>query len=94
MSVDALMDLCDQAAALLREIAPPCHDGHDWESVGGRGCTKELDVDCSQTVFQCRRCNAWDYGERGGPGHMECETHCRHGLIRYPARDIEPPEEA
>jgi hypothetical protein len=50
--------------------------GHAWQSVGGRGCPHELEAPCSQTAYQCERCDDWDYGERGGPADDECENHC------------------
>lgn len=46
--------------------------GHDWASVGGRQCPRNPDAACSQTVYRCRRCTDYDYGEPGGPAHREC----------------------
>jgi hypothetical protein len=45
---------------------------HDWQPDGGRQCPRG-DTACSQTVYRCARCGAWDYGEAGGPSHAECE---------------------
>jgi hypothetical protein len=30
-----------------------------------------------RAVYQCERCGAWDYGDRGGPGHADCVKYCR-----------------
>jgi hypothetical protein len=49
--------------------------GHEWLAIGGRGCPKKA-VECSQTVYQCARCAAWDYGYAGGPAHDDC-GECR-----------------
>lgn len=49
--------------------------GHKWKSVGGRRCpyaTELAEPMCSQTVYQCESCEAFDYGEPGGPAHQEC----------------------
>lgn len=49
-----------------------CASGHDWWSDGGRQCPRNPHSSCSQPVYQCARCGAYDYGEPGGPGHDEC----------------------
>lgn len=64
--------------ALIAEAAfapAPCAVAHDWEHEGGRSCPKEFD-DCSQAVYRCRTCGAWDYGTKGGPAHRECFALC------------------
>lgn len=48
-----------------------CAAGHDWETDGGRRCPHDADQ-CSQAVYRCRRCGAYDYGETGGPGAEDC----------------------
>lgn len=47
---------------------------HEWVSDGGRSCPR--DFDCSQTVYVCRACGQYDYGEKGGPGFDDCEIGC------------------
>jgi len=51
-----------------------CASGHDWESYGGRPCPRNEHAMQSQTVYRCRRCGAYDYGEPGGIGYRECIT--------------------
>ena len=51
-----------------------CASGHDWESYGGRQCPRNQHASASQTVYRCRRCGDYDYGEPGGIGHRECIT--------------------
>lgn len=46
---------------------------HVWKPDGGRPCPKGCN-DCTQTVFRCRRCGVYDYGDEGGPAHDECEV--------------------
>lgn len=68
--------------ALIREAstAPflqPCTQGLcAWESEGGRACPQDYDVNCSQAVYRCTTCGAWDYGDPGGPGARDCATDC------------------
>jgi hypothetical protein len=52
--------------------------GHDWQSIGGRSCPKELTDGCSQPAFECARCGEIDYGDPGGPGHANCRDQCKH----------------
>lgn len=53
-----------------------CAAGHHWKFEGGRGCPLDLTDDCSQTVYRCKRCGEYDYGEPGGPGLADCENTC------------------
>jgi hypothetical protein len=46
--------------------------GHDLVMIGGRPCPEDYSG-CSQTVYQCTRCGAYDYGEPGGQGWKDCE---------------------
>lgn len=50
--------------------------GHDWRSIGGRVCPRAPDdalgSRCSQTVYECARCEEVDYGDPGGPGYRDC----------------------
>lgn len=67
-----------------------CAAGHNWESIGGRKCPRFKDQDnCSQTVFVCTRCGETDFGDVGGPAHVECYQECdqawrfEDGPLRY-----------
>lgn len=40
--------------------------------------TFELQALIRQAVYECRTCGETDYGERGGPGHTDCQTLCKH----------------
>jgi hypothetical protein len=52
MATFALESLVRRAASELGSEA--CADGrHQWVSVGGRSCPKELDTCCSQAVYEC-----------------------------------------
>lgn len=71
-----------QALKIIESLPPengfPCHEiGHDWKSIGGRGCPKHASH-CSQTVYVCSRCKETDYGYFGGPAHKECFTECTY----------------
>lgn len=70
--------LIAEARALANDH--PCISvGHAWESDGGRSCPKGLSDShepCSQAVYRCTRCGAYDYGEAGGPAHRECFSEC------------------
>ena len=52
-------------------------EGHDWVSDGGRACPKDLTDNCSQAVYLCRTCGAYDYGGEGGPGADDCARVCQ-----------------
>lgn len=52
-----------------------CASGHDWHSDGGRRCPHGAET-CSQTVYRCRRCGEYDYGDIGGPGYNDCRHGC------------------
>lgn len=63
--------LIAQAAALAG--GDLCTAEHAWEAEGGRPCPRRPDnAACSQTVYRCRRCGEYDYGERGGPAYEDC----------------------
>lgn len=73
----ALEAMIRDAATVLGSAA--CRDGnHLWESEGGRACPDDLSENCSQAVYRCRVCGAWDYGAPGGPGAADCKNFCRH----------------
>jgi hypothetical protein len=64
-------------------LKDPCTVSHDWQPVGGRTCPRweEAYVEgirlyCSQTVYRCSRCGAYDHGEPGGPSFKECNDMC------------------
>lgn len=69
-SIDALIT---EAAALADPFSCALH-GHKWVTDGGRHCPENLTDDCSQTVYRCKFCGAYDYGYPGGPGHQDCES--------------------
>lgn len=76
MSADDLLALCREATQILTPKARPCDDGHDWESDGGRSCPTGCEM-CSQTVYRCRRCGVYDYGDdEDGPGMLDCKSAC------------------
>lgn len=57
--------------------------GHDWQMYGGRQCPRNENARASQTVYQCARCGAYDYGDPGGPGHRDCvvEGPCHRSCL-------------
>lgn len=64
-----------QRAVLRLGLVHPCTFGHAWKSEGGRCCPHRPADDpgeCSQTVYRCTRCPAYDYGEPGGPAWRDC----------------------
>lgn len=68
-----LNDLIFEAATELGSDA--CRAGkHQWESEGGRGCPNKPNGGgpCSQAVYRCSVCGAYDYGEPDGPGAADC----------------------
>ncbi|MCR6700895.1 MAG: hypothetical protein NVV68_06985 [Dokdonella sp.] len=74
--MSTLTELVRSAAALAQGGAIACaSNGHLWESDGGRACPKGS-ANCSQTVYLCERCGAYDYGDPGGPAHEECSLTC------------------
>jgi hypothetical protein len=73
--VNSLTHLIAEAVSLAGEDL--CAAGHAWVSIGGRHCPHDYTDGCSQPVFECARCGAVDYGEKGGPGHVSCATVCR-----------------
>lgn len=68
--------------ALIREAgmqlgSDACAAGrHRWESIGGRRCPNDYTDTCGQAVYRCVQCGAWDHGEPGGPGAVDCEQTC------------------
>lgn len=81
MSTTTLHSLIRHASTELGSTA--CQAGkHQWASDGGRSCPHDLTETCSQAVYRCVVCDSHDYGERGGPGHTDCERHCRYRFER------------
>lgn len=73
-----LREAIRDASTLLGSDA--CRDGkHQWESIGGRACPYNRSDHCSQAVYSCSvpGCGVYDYGQRGGPGHADCENLCK-----------------
>lgn len=62
------------------------HAGRMWVSEGGRACPLGWG-DCSQAVYVDIKSGEYDYGERGGPGWLDCERHCGHGRQPCPEPD-------
>lgn len=76
-----LTRLVAEAQALAGEDSCQLH-GHRWKSFDGQACPHPDDVGdgvCSQAVYVCGRCGAYDYGEPGGPGAHDCATTCNFG---------------
>lgn len=77
--IEGLLGAIADARALANDH-PCASTGHLWESEGGRTCPREgTDRECSHTsqaVYRCARCEVYDYGEPGGPGHADCEGGC------------------
>lgn len=48
--------------------------GHVWETTGGRQCPRGAAA-ASQLVYECKSCGQVDYGEAGGPGHIDCYVY-------------------
>lgn len=86
---DALLQLIEGAIREATPRATPCGQ-HQWATEGGRSCPKGYNH-CGQPVYRCGVCGAWDYGDRGGPAHVECWTDCRLPIRQ--GEDGEPVEE-
>jgi hypothetical protein len=81
MSTFTLSALINQASQELGSDA--CRRGnHRWESEGGRACPHDFTENCGQAVYRCATCGDYDYGEKGGPGDIDCERHCQYRLAR------------
>ena len=59
--------------------------GHVWQAVGGRPCANSVFTHpgemegCVQTVYQCERCEDFDYGTGfGSIAYEECRRDCPH----------------
>lgn len=81
MMLKTLTHLIAEARSLANDV--PCAAGHDWEYEGsGRACPTGNEK-CSQTVFVCVRCGAYDYGEKDGPGMTECQATCGDSMLGW-----------
>lgn len=81
MSSQPIQHLIAEAVALAG--GDTCAAGHDWDADAARRCPHDAEA-CSQSAYRCRRCGAFDYGERGGPGYEDC----RGGQCSAEAREI------
>lgn len=64
-------------------------DGHDWASEGGRCCPMGADG-CSQTVYVCRSCGEYDYGNKGGPAETDCKAACGDSMMGWRNGPLDP----
>ena len=55
------------------------HNARLWQMEGGRACPLGWGG-CSQSVYVDLKTGEYDYGQRGGPGHADCERNCKHGM--------------
>ena len=65
--------------------------GHVWITEGGRACPRG-GYWMSQTVYVCKSCGEWDYGDKGGPGYRDCydEGPCSYTCSADDASDVTP----
>lgn len=76
MIISGLREAIFDASTQLGSEA--CNAGnHRWISDGGRGCPNDWTNTCGQAVYRCAVCGQYDYGEPGGPGEMDCSSHCK-----------------
>ena len=78
MATPLLNDLITAALQLAGTDATS-HGARMWRTEGGRTCPIGWD-DCSQAVYVDLKTGQHDYGDPGGPGHDDCQQHCRHGM--------------
>ena len=86
----ALMGLIAAAEAEAKpRIA--CEDGeHFWHSEGGRCCPMGAEG-CSQTVYVCRSCGAYDYGSgHDSPGRTDCQAVCGESMMGWRNGHLDP----
>lgn len=62
------------------------HGGRLWHCEGGRACPLGWGG-CSQPVFVDLASGEYDYGDPGGPGHADCQKHCRNGMEQRPENE-------
>jgi hypothetical protein len=65
-------------------------DGHDWVSEGGRACRMGAEG-CSQAVYVCRSCGAYDYGSGDdSPGERDCKAVCGDSMMGWRNGHLDP----
>lgn len=79
MSMKTLSNLITAAVQLGGTDDMVSHNARLWQMEGGRACPLGWG-DCSQPVFVDIKTGEYDYGQRGGPGHADCERNCEHGM--------------
>lgn len=84
--MQALNELITAAVQLAGADNLASHNARLWQMEGGRACPLGWG-DCSQPVYVDLKTSAYDYGERGGPGHADCARNCRHGMQQRPDDD-------
>lgn len=88
--MDALLSMIQAA----KDEARPrfaCDDGqHFWKSEGGRGCPTGCQM-CSQTVYRCSICGAYDYGSgEESPSKRECMAVCGDSMTGWEGGHMDP----
>ncbi len=64
--------------------------GHDWVGEGGRRCPMGAEQ-CSQTVYVCRSCGQYDYGDRDdSPGKADCVAVCGQSMTGWQNGPLDP----
>lgn len=78
-----LLDNLITAAVQLAGDDAVSHGARMWQSEGGRRCPLGWEG-CSQAVYVDLKTGEYDYGQFGGPGHADCQKHCKHGMEPCP----------
>jgi hypothetical protein len=48
---------------------------------------------CSQTVYVCRSCGEYDYGNKGGPAETDCMAACGDSMMGWRNGPLDPDPE-
>lgn len=65
-------------------------DGHNWTSEGGRCCPMGAEG-CSQAVYVCLSCGAYDYGTGSdSPGEINCKSVCGDSMMGWRNGPLDP----
>lgn len=84
-----LQKLVKQAAMEVTRFGCDAH-GHDWVAEGGRSCPMGAEG-CSQTVYVCRSCGQYDYGDGdGSPGKQDCQAVCGDSMTGWQNGPLDP----
>lgn len=76
-----LQELINKARREL--LKGTCDAGHDWVAEGGRECPMGAEG-CSQTVYVCRSCGQYDYGDGpDSPGKIDCQAACGDSMMGW-----------